>query len=244
MVEDEVHTPSNDTGNDRTQDRVSFAEGGVSQQPPHKDDLASVVIDEKEQHLPTIIDSKTWKVRCLRGMERQLVAQLLLKAIDYFNLEKPFMILTIFNCDKSPGHIYVEAYNKNHVLTFIDGISGLNHRSVEMIPQSEVPQVLKSCIEVSESALQVHQWVRIRSGVYAGDLGLVEHIEGGPGGPQASSRALVRVIPRMQEVKGENGKTHFELVTKKDPKFNALIRPQQRYFNPSLAKEDCQKEKH
>lgn len=60
--------------------------------------------------------------------------QLLLKAIDYFNNEKPFMILTIFASDKSSGFLYIEAYNKNHVLSFINGISGVNHRSVEMIP--------------------------------------------------------------------------------------------------------------
>jgi hypothetical protein len=35
--------------------------------------------------LPSILDSKIWKVKCLPGLERQLVTQLLKKAIDFFN---------------------------------------------------------------------------------------------------------------------------------------------------------------
>ena len=73
----------------------------------------------------------------------------------------------------------------------------------------DVPAVLRSCTEASETALQVHQWVRIKSGVYAGDLALVEHIEGGPGGNAGSKRTLVRLIPRMQEVTLESGKTQL-----------------------------------
>jgi len=51
--------------------------------------------------------------------------------------------------------------------------------------------------------------VRIKSGVYAGDLGLVEKIE-------ANKKAIVRLIPRMQEIKDEKGNTRMKLVTKKE----------------------------
>ncbi|TNV84900.1 hypothetical protein FGO68_gene17575 [Halteria grandinella] len=230
-----------DSGNDKTLNRTSFADG------EQKAKQRASTTEEEQHDQPSIMDSKIWKVRCIRGMERQLVVQLLLKAIDYFNNEKPFMILTIFASDKSSGFLYIEAYNKNHVLSFINGISGVNHRSVEMIPQTEVPQVLQSCTETSQTALQVHQWVRIKSGIYAGDLGLVEHIEGGPGGTAGGKRTLVRLIPRMQEAVNEKtGKTQLELVTKKVPgkQYSQVIRPAQRYFNPVLVKEDCQKEKH
>jgi hypothetical protein len=43
---------------------------------------------------------------------------------------------------------------------------------------------------LSESTIQQHQWVRVKSGVYQGDLGLVEFIEG-------NFRALVKLIPRI-----------------------------------------------
>lgn len=53
------------------------------------------------------------------GMEKSLVAQLLKKAIDNFNNEMPYMILSVFNCAKNPGSIFVESYNKFHVTTFV-----------------------------------------------------------------------------------------------------------------------------
>jgi hypothetical protein len=91
------------------------------------------------------MDSKIWRVNCKSGMERELVARLILKAIDFFNLEKPFMILSIFECDKTAGTIYIEAHNKNHVSTFINGMSGLFPRKVEMVPQRDVPTLLRQC---------------------------------------------------------------------------------------------------
>ena len=49
--------------------------------------------------------------------------------------------------------------------------------------------MLKMCSEMSESTLQEHQWVRIKNGVYEGDVGIVEQIEGG--------KALIKLIPRI-----------------------------------------------
>ena len=78
------------------------------------------------------------------------------KAFDHINNEKPFMILSIFNCDKSNGCIFIEAYNMSHVKMFINGISGINKKVVEMIPYKEMTQLLKVCSEISETNLQLH----------------------------------------------------------------------------------------
>jgi transcription elongation factor SPT5 len=88
--------------------------------------------------LPSILDSKIWKVKCKLGMEKQLVVQLLKKAVDYLNNHKPFMILSVFNCERSHGVIYIEAYNMSHVKSFIDGITGIFRRGIEMIPYREM----------------------------------------------------------------------------------------------------------
>jgi hypothetical protein len=126
--------------------------------------------------LPSILDSKIWKLNCLNGQERSLVAQLLKKAIDFLNQEKPFMILSVFNCDKTPGRIYIEAHNMSHVMTFIHGIQGINRRKIEMIPYPEMPKILHMCNQVSKTTLQSHSWVRVKKGVYGGDLAFVERI--------------------------------------------------------------------
>lgn len=61
------------------------------------------VEDQVASHgmLPSILDSKLWKVKCKLGLEKQLVVQLLRKAIDHFNNQRPFMILSAFHCEKS-----------------------------------------------------------------------------------------------------------------------------------------------
>jgi len=193
------------------------------------------------QHVkpPSIMDSKIWKVRCLNGCERSLTAQLLKKAIDFLNQEKPFMILSVFNCDKTPGCIYIEAHNKSHVLTFVDGISGILKRNlIEMIPYNTMPHILKLCGEMSKTTLRDHQWVRIKSGVYKDDLGLVEFIQG-------SRKALVRLIPRIRtEVDNETGTCRLKLATKYSKGESRLISVPQKFFNPTLVKSDCRKEKY
>lgn len=123
------------------------------------------------------------------------------------------MILSVFNCDKTKGCLYIEAHNMAHVQAFITGITGIWKKGVEMIPYPEMPQVLKVCSEVSQTALKVHQWVRIKSGVYEGDLGLVESIQGGGG-----VKAFVRLVPRIEELTAAaaaNGETTLKLATKK-----------------------------
>lgn len=98
------------------------------------------------------MDSKIWKVKCIPGLERQLVDQLLRKAFDYINNGKPFMILSVFNCDKSSGYVYIEAYNMSHVKSFVHGIKGITQQNykgnsrntemknnIEMVPYREMP---------------------------------------------------------------------------------------------------------
>lgn len=67
--------------------------------------------------------------------------------------------------------------------------------------------------------------MRIKSGIYAGDLGLVELIEGGV--TESSRRALVKLMPRMQEEPDDKGKTQLKLVTRKLPgqPLSKVIRP-------------------
>ena len=89
--------------------------------------------------LPSILDSKIWKVRCIPGQERHLVTQLLRKAIDFLNNEKPFMILSVFACEKTAGSLYIEAFNMAHVQAFINGMAGIRKKGIEMVPYPEMP---------------------------------------------------------------------------------------------------------
>lgn len=78
------------------------------------------------------------------------------KAIDYLNNEKPFMVLSVFNCDKSEGCIYVEAHKLSHVKSLINGITNVYKRKIEMIPFKDMTQLLKICSEMSENKIEDH----------------------------------------------------------------------------------------
>jgi hypothetical protein len=95
------------------------------------------------------------------------------------------------------------------VLTIVDGISGILKRNlIEMIPYNSMPQILKLCQEMSKTTLREHQWVRIKSGVYKDDLGLIEFIQG-------SKKAFVRIIPRIRsEHDSQSGTSRLKLMTK------------------------------
>jgi hypothetical protein len=63
--------------------------------------------------------------------------------------------------------------------------------------------------DMSKTTLKDHQWVRIKSGVYNEDLGLVEFING-------SKKALVRLITRIKsEVDTESGACKLKLTLPK-----------------------------
>eukprot|EP00347_Sterkiella_histriomuscorum_P019259 403342330 len=190
--------------------------------------------------LPSIMDSKLWKINCKWGMEKQLVIQLLRKAFDFLNHEKPFMILSIFNCDKTQGCLYIEAYNMSHVKSIIQGMTGIYKQKIDMIPYKEMTQLLKVCSEINETTLQAHQWVRVKNGPYAGDLGFVEMIEGG-------DRALVKLIPRIRVTQNELGQNVLELYHKawQKKEFGGVAGQNvpQRLFNPQNVKNECTKDR-
>lgn len=79
--------------------------------------------------------------------------------------------------------------------------------------------------------------MRVKTGVYAGDLGLVEMVQG-------HKKALVRLIPRMQTLPDETGKTQMKLIIKHKKGESNLIRIPQKFFNPLLVKSECRKEKY
>ena len=60
--------------------------------------------------LPSIKDSKLWRVKVIPGRERELVVKITNKLIEYLNLGNPLNVLEVFECQLSPGIIYCEAF--------------------------------------------------------------------------------------------------------------------------------------
>jgi transcription elongation factor SPT5 len=72
------------------------------------DDLSHDV--SRDICLPSIKDSKLWRIKVTPGRERELVVKILNKLIDYLNNGDPLNVLEVFECQLSSGIIYCEAY--------------------------------------------------------------------------------------------------------------------------------------
>lgn len=95
--------------------------------------------------LPSIKDSKLWRVKVTLGRERELVFKITNKLIEYLNQGNPLNVLEVFEAQLTPGIIYCEAYKSQHVEKVLQGLSGVNQRSVAMIPINEMTEVMKGC---------------------------------------------------------------------------------------------------
>ena len=65
--------------------------------------------------LPSIKDSKLWRIKVTPGQERALVFKITNKLIDYLNMGNPLNVLEVFESQLSEGIIYCEAYKSQHV---------------------------------------------------------------------------------------------------------------------------------
>ena len=89
------------------------------------------------------------------------------------------------------GYIYVEAFKQTHVKAAIDGISNLRMGtwSQQMVPIKEMTDVLRVVKE--QAGLKSKQWVRIKRGVFTGDLAQVNYVD------VASNQVHLKLLPRI-----------------------------------------------
>lgn len=181
--------------------------------------------------LPSIKDSKLWRIKVTPLKERELVFKITNKLIEFLNNGDPLNVLDVFESQVCSGIIYCEAYKSQHVEKVIQGLSGVVKNSVTMIPINEMTEVMKTCKIVQKQRFQVHQWVRIKQGIYKDDLGLIEQVDG-------NKKALVRLIPRIpDDFFKDSSQTISSLraYTKK----SQYIRVPQALFNPLRVKMEC-----
>ena len=95
--------------------------------------------------LPSIKDSKLWRIKVIPGKERELVFKITNKLIEYLNNGDPLNVLDVFESQICGGIIYCEAYKSQHVEKVIQGLSGIVKNTVTMIPINEMTEVMKTC---------------------------------------------------------------------------------------------------
>lgn len=179
--------------------------------------------------VPTVKDPKLWVIKCVENMEKELCICLLQKSYDFAARGTPLLIKSVFCQDHLKGHIYVEAYKEAHVRDALKGLRGVFHsKPPRLVPLNEMVDAVTVPQKHTRSIVP-GSWVRMKSGVYKGDLGKVLAVE------QGSGRATVQLIPRL-DYAAMAAKQNDPKPAKGFPKAAKKNRPPARTFNPEEAK--------
>uniref|UniRef100_A0A5S6QVE8 Transcription elongation factor SPT5 n=1 Tax=Trichuris muris TaxID=70415 RepID=A0A5S6QVE8_TRIMR len=139
--------------------------------------------------LPTTKDPNLWTVKCRLGEEKLCLMQLMRKAIAYENHGEPLQITSAIVKEGLKGIIYVEAFKQSHVIQAIEGISALNASKVQMVPISEMPDVLNVVKDLQ--ALKPGVFVRLKRTMFRDDLAQVDWVD------LAQKMVHLKLIPRI-----------------------------------------------
>ena len=183
----------------------------------------------RQIHLPSAKDPSLWFVRCKKGAERLACISLMQKAFVKMQEKQPLLILSVTSLSNLKGHIYIEAYKEAHVRQAIDGLHCIGNK-VSLVPLKEMAEIY-TLARAKKKEFKKGDWVRVKSGTYAGDLGLVVEVN-----PQMT-KVKLKLVPRLEPEdskaskdadKAKPGVAKALSGTKKD--VNAM-RPPQRLFD-------------
>ncbi|OII71006.1 KOW motif family protein [Cryptosporidium andersoni] len=148
-------------------------------------------IDEPTNILPSIKDPKLWLVKVDKvGTEREICIALVQKAAESYMNNKKLPILSAYAASNFRGCLYIEAEAPSDVRDALEGLSGVRLSSIKLIPVKEMTQVFS--VDMQEKELLTRDsWVRIRSGLYAGDLAQIYEVD------EHESNVIVRLVPRL-----------------------------------------------
>ena len=171
--------------------------------------------------MPSLKDPKLFSVRCKGGSERETAISLMNKMLALRGTKSELNIFSASALDKFPSHIFVEAHRDFHVKEAIKGLKNLNINTVKIIPVKEVTQVF-SPDPTKQPSLEVSQFVRIKKGIYAGDLAVVLDFDDG------YKRIKIKHVPRLISL----NRDEYDELDKEALARSKKMRPAKRFFNP------------
>ena len=136
-------------------------------------------------------DPTLFNVRCREGKEKEIIRRLMKKFDELSKQRKRIPIMSAFERSDGPmkGCVFIEAESKRDAEEMLRGVPDVYpHSRMAIVPSNEMPD----CLRVTKSKeLNEGSYVRIRKGLYTGDLGVV--VEVVPNGLDVT----VRLIPRL-----------------------------------------------
>ncbi|KAF2453918.1 hypothetical protein BDY21DRAFT_292226 [Lineolata rhizophorae] len=150
----------------------------------------SVVVPQRLL-LPSVNDPRIYGVKCKPGKEREVIFSITKRIESKKDSKDPYKIVSAFERGGTSmaGYIYVEAWSKDDVYAVLDNSLYVYPRTkCELIDIKEMPDLLRV---QKTKMLEPGMYVRIKKGLYAGDLAQVNEVE--TNGLQVE----VRIVPRL-----------------------------------------------
>ncbi|CAM6125018.1 unnamed protein product [Calypogeia fissa] len=152
-------------------------------------DEAETTEVEQQALLPSVKDPKLWMVKCNPGHEREAAICLMQKYLDMDMQAQPLLIKSAIALDQLKGYLYIESEKEAYVRQAIRGMRMFLQSTVKLVPIKEMTDVLsveKKLVDVDQDS-----WVRVKSGIYKGDLAKVVDVD------HVRQRATIKLIPRI-----------------------------------------------
>lgn len=150
--------------------------------------------EDAARFLADIKDAQLWKIRTVKGVsEREIVISIMNKFVHFRQKGKPFPLLSAFAPDGIRGHVYVEAASPGQIREALQGFRSLIFSSIKIVPLNEMNSVY-AMGEQTGKLLTRNELVRLKGGVYAGDLAQVTDVD------EQEGSAWIRLIPRINLV--------------------------------------------
>ncbi|KAJ7594369.1 transcription elongation factor SPT5 [Mycena floridula] len=173
--------------------------------------------------MPSVHDASLWQVRVKPGRERDIVFSLMRKSIDLEYSAHPLQIISAFERDTLPGMIYIEATSSQQVLQACNGLVGVYpSRGVQLVPIEEMASLLQ--IKKKDVVVTPGSWVRLKRGLYQGDLAQVIDIN------DDGESVGLKLIPRI-DLNPRDDASIGGVKRKRTTATSGAMRPPQRLFN-------------
>ncbi|AEC08936.1 Transcription elongation factor Spt5 [Arabidopsis thaliana] len=188
-----------------------------------KDDYELDDVNDVDQQalLPSVRDPKLWLVKCAIGREREVAVCLMQKIVDRGS---EFKIRSAIALDHLQNYVYIEADMEAHVKEAIKGMRNIYaNQKILLVPIKEMTAVLS--VESKAIDLSRDSWVRMKLGIYKGDLAQVVDVD------NVRKRVTVKLIPRIDLQALANKLEGTENVKKK------AFAPPPRFMNIDEARE-------
>ncbi|KAL6861846.1 hypothetical protein ACP4OV_017546 [Aristida adscensionis] len=175
---------------------------------------------EQQALLPSVKDPKLWMVKCAIGHERETAICLMQKSVDRPDIQ----IKSAVALDHLKNYIYIEAEKEAHVKEACKGLRNIYASAkITLVPIKEMADVLS--VESKSVDLSRDTWVRMKLGIYKGDLAKVVDVD------NVRQRVQVKLIPRI-DLQALAAKLEGREVAKKK-----TFVPPPRFFNIDEARE-------